>query len=418
MSKRKTPILRFKGFNNAWEQRKLGDIVTPIKTYSLTRAFETLKNTNFKYIHYGDIHTGKAKIIQNPSTLPSIKKNDNYITLKPNDIIIADASEDYKGIADAAILKDCGNYKIVAGLHTIAIRPNSCNVSSFIYILLGRDDFKHWGYKVGTGLKVFGITLKNFLKYKTFYPSLNEQKRIGNLLNLVDNLLVLQKRKYEELKLLKKALMQNMFADNAFYPNLRFKGFVYKWKQYKLNDLGYTFSGLSGKSKKDFGHGKAQYVTYMNVFSNPIANLEMTEHIEIDNKQNSVKYNDIFFTTSSETPEEVGMSSIWLGKETNTYLNSFCFGFRLTKRIDSYYIAFMLRSPSFRRKMMVLAQGISRFNISKNKVMNIKILLPKISEQKRVGITIKKVDNTVKLQVKFINKIKKFRKFLLQNMFI
>ena len=274
----------------------------------------------------------------------------------------------------------------------------------------------NWNNIEGTTIK--RLYNKDILTTHISVPNIKEQKRIGNLLNLVDNLLVLQKRKYEELKLLKKALMQNMFADNAFYPNLRFKGFVYKWKQYKLNDLGYTFSGLSGKSKKDFGHGKAQYVTYMNVFSNPIANLEMTEHIEIDNKQNSVKYNDIFFTTSSETPEEVGMSSIWLGKETNTYLNSFCFGFRLTKRIDSYYIAFMLRSPSFRRKMMVLAQGISRFNISKNKVMNIKILLPKISEQKRVGITIKKVDNTVKLQVKFINKIKKFRKFLLQNMFI
>ena len=64
-----------------------------------------------------------------------------------------------------------------------------------------------------------------------------------------------------------------------------------------------------------------------NVFSNPIANLDKTEPIEIDNKQNEVKYGDIFFTTSSETPEEVGMSSVWFENKANVYLNSFCFGF-------------------------------------------------------------------------------------------
>ncbi|QGV04651.1 restriction endonuclease subunit S [Lactobacillus acetotolerans] len=393
-----------------WEQRKLGDIAKIVGGGTPSTKNSQYWNGNINW--YSPTEIGKnAFVNESKKKITKAGLQHSSAKLLPKNKTILFTSR--ANIGDLAIMTSDGATN--QGFQSWVIDQLKIDIY-FLYSL--GNILKNQAIKLAYGSTFLEISNKNVKNLQLKIPNIQEQKKIGSLFKIIDELLTLQERKYEELKLLKKALMQNMFADNAFYPNLRFKGFVYKWKQYKLNDLGYTFSGLSGKSKKDFGHGKAQYVTYMNVFSNPIANLEMTEHIEIDNKQNSVKYNDIFFTTSSETPEEVGMSSIWLGKETNTYLNSFCFGFRLTKRIDSYYIAFMLRSPSFRRKMMVLAQGISRFNISKNKVMNIKILLPKISEQKRVGITIKKVDNTVKLQVKFINKIKKFRKFLLQNMFI
>lgn len=128
------------------------------------------------------------------------------------------------------------------------------------------------------------------------------------------------------------------------------------WEQRKLGDVGTTFTGLSGKTKEDFGHGNAGFVTYMNVFSNPIADLTQCEKVEIDSKQAQVKCGDIFFTTSSETPEEVGMSSIWLGKQPNIYLNSFCFGYRPSIPTNPYYLGFMLRSASVRKKFILLAQ--------------------------------------------------------------
>lgn len=80
----------------------------------------------------------------------------------------------------------------------------------------------------------------------------------------------------------------------------------------------------------------------------------MTESVEIDAKQNQVEYGDIFFTTSSETPEEVGMSSVWLGNEANVYLNSFCFGYRPVTELAPYYMAFMLRSPNVRKNSYFL----------------------------------------------------------------
>ena len=186
-------------------------------------------------------------------------------------------------------------------------------------------------------------------------------------------------------------------SNNEQKPPIRFNGFTEPWEQRKLGDMGTTFSGLSGKTKEDFGHGDAKFVTYMNVFSNPISDPSRTESVEIDTSQNAVQYGDVFFTTSSETPEEVGMSSIWLENSENTYLNSFCFGYRPTVEIDPHYMAYMLRSDTVREKIIYLAQGISRYNISKNGVMQIEVPLPSLHEQKLLGEYFRNLDNLITL---------------------
>ena len=185
--------------------------------------------------------------------------------------------------------------------------------------------------------------------------------------------------------------------EKKLVPKLRFPGFTEPWEQRKLGDMGKTFNGLAGKTKEDFGHGAAQYVTYLNVFQNTMSDLSMTEKIEIDKSQNEVQYGDILFTTSSETPEEVGMSSVWLGKMLNTYLNSFCFGYRPMVDIDHHFIGNLLRSSYVRNKMKILAQGISRYNISKNKVMDLEIALPSKEEQKLIGSVLNYTDNLITL---------------------
>ena len=200
-------------------------------------------------------------------------------------------------------------------------------------------------------------------------------------------------------------------------PSIRFRGFEDAWEQRKLGEMGQTYTGLSGKTKDDFGHGQARFVTYMNVFSNPISNPEMTEPIEIDPKQNEVEVGDVFFTTSSETPEEVGMSSILLEKRGKTYLNSFCFGFRPSEKIDSYYLAYMLRSESTRAKIILLAQGISRYNISKNKVMEIAVSLPSLDEQKMIGQYFSQLDYLITLHQRKFEKLTNVKKSMLEKMF-
>lgn len=156
----------------------------------------------------------------------------------------------------------------------------------------------------------------------------------------------------------------------------------------------------------------------MNVFSNPISNLTGTDKIEIDKKQNEVKYGDVLFTTSSETPEEVGMSSVWLGNSSNIYLNSFCFGFRPTKKIDPYYLGYLLRSQTVRRKIMVLGQGISRYNISKNKLVDISITVPSYEEQQKIGMSLNNQDMRITDQIQNIKRLKLLKKHLLNKLFI
>ena len=184
-----------------------------------------------------------------------------------------------------------------------------------------------------------------------------------------------------------------------------------------MGELGYTFNGLNGKSKDDFGHGSAKYITYMNVYKNPIATLEELDLIEIDKSQNEIKKGDILFTTSSETPEEVGLSSVWMYEITNIYLNSFCFGFRLEQKISINYMAYMLRSNSIRNKITLLAQGISRYNISKKGMMNIEVFLPSYAEQTQIGNFFKQLDDTIALHQGTLEKYQKLKVSYLEKMF-
>lgn len=216
-------------------------------------------------------------------------------------MIVADASEDYKGIADACIVNTISNsYKIVAGLHTIAFRPKSKLCSKFLYFYLSTDIFKHFGYKTGTGLKVFGISYKELAKFKLKEPSATEQKKIVKLLFLIEKAIHLQQRKLELLRTLKSGLSYKLF-NKKHLNNLI---------QISLDQIGQTYSGLTGKSKKDFGHGHAFYVSYLNVNQNEIGNPKQIDRIEIDKKQNLVQKNDIFFTISSETPESWANKSL------------------------------------------------------------------------------------------------------------
>ena len=200
-------------------------------------------------------------------------------------------------------------------------------------------------------------------------------------------------------------------------PKLRFKGFTDPWQQRKLGELGFTYSGLSGKNKSDFGHGSAYFVTYLNVFSNPIADCYGIEAVEIDDKQHKVITGDIFFTASSETPEDVGMTSLWLGAQDNLYLNSFCFGYRMTANHNSIFMAYSLRSPQFRSKIQLLAQGISRFNISKKKVMELISTFPSLSEQIRIGEFFRVLDDLIAAAKKKADLLKLKKRYYLQAIF-
>ncbi|MDN5095739.1 restriction endonuclease subunit S [Aliarcobacter butzleri] len=192
------------------------------------------------------------------------------------------------------------------------------------------------------------------------------------------------------------------------------------WNIYFFEELGSTYNGLSGKTKEDFGEG-LPYITYMNIFSNSKIDINNYELVKIENNesQNVVKYGDIFFTVSSETLEEVGLSSVLLDNvEQNMYLNSFCFGFRLNnfKTLLPEYARFLFREFNTRKRIKFFANGTTRINISKVKLMKLKLAIPPIEEQKKISDILSTVDKKIAFVEENINATEELKKGLMQKL--
>lgn len=155
-----------------------------------------------------------------------------------------------------------------------------------------------------------------------------------------------------------------------------------------LGDIGEFFGGLSGKTKEDFKNGNAKYITYKNIFSNHKTNLELCEFVKIkeNEKQNSLKFGDVLFTISSETQNECAMSSVICQEiKEPIYLNSFSFCFRPKENLLlPDFCAYLFRSSAVREKLIKTANGVTRFNVSRKKVAEIKIPVPSLEVQNKI----------------------------------
>ena len=148
-----------------------------------------------------------------------------------------------------------------------------------------------------------------------------------------------------------------------------------------------------------------------------MASNQELDSIEVDYKQHEVKYGDVFFTISSETAQDVGMSSVWPFKIRNVYLNSFCFGLRVNTKFNLRYLASILRSSVYRKQIVPLAQGISRFNISKNKVLKTVISVPPIREQECIGSLFRCLDSLIAAAERKVRLLRKKKHAYLNHIF-
>lgn len=409
---RKEPNIRFKGYEDEWEQHKLSDVIS---LYG-GNAFSSIDSVQYgaRWLKIANVGIGQLKWGEE-SFLP-ISYLDEYPSyrLKIGDYVMALTrpilNKELK-IAEITEENILLNQRVARLIFT--------GDEKFGYQLLRKQSTVKMIENELAGTDPPNLSGNTLNHIDVRISNLEEQNKIGEYFSSLDNLITLHQRRLDLLKVTKKSMLQKMFPkDGERVPEIRFAGFTDEWEQRKLGEMGDTFTGLSGKTKEDFGHGEAKFITYINVFGNVISNPRGVESVEIDNKQNQVKYGDVLFTTSSETPEEVGMASIWLEKTENVYLNSFCFGYRPNVEFDVYYLAFMLRSQEIRKKFMLLAQGISRYNISKNKVMEMNVLVPELNEQRKVGTFFRNLDNFITLHQRELDLLKDLKKSMLQQMFI
>ena len=243
-------------------------------------------------------------------------------------------------------------------------------------------------------------------------PPIEEQRKIAAILTTQDRVIELKEKRLAEKQRQKKYLMQQLLTGKKRLP-----GFSGEWKSVIMGEIGATFSGLSSKSKEDFGQGKP-YIPYINIYSNSIIDTKKLEYVRIsdEERQEKVKYGDIFFTTSSETPDEVGMSSVLLSGVDEVYLNSFCFGFRLYdfSVLLPVFAAQYFRGDAFRSIIKVLAQGATRYNLSKNNLLKCRLSLPSIREQTAIAEILSAADREIDLLRQDIEQEKQKKKALMQ----
>ncbi len=287
----------------------------------------------------------------------------------------------------------------------------------FIYALFQNIDWKNYNEASG----VPSLSKSTIEKIEVFVPSLPEQTKIANFLTAVDDKITLLTKKADLLSQYKKGVMQQIFSQE-----LRFKdddGLEFpEWEEKTLGEVGNSFNGLTGKSGDDFGIG-LPYITYKQIFDAnqiDVTNFSFVR-IDKDEKQNKVQFGDVFFTTSSETANEVGICSVLLcAVENDVYLNSFCFGYRI-KSFDlfsPYFASHFFRSPDFRLNVIVLAQGSTRFNISKINFMKIKIKLPSLPEQNKIANFLTTIDEKITNNQTQLDAVKLYKQGLLQQMFV
>ncbi len=265
------------------------------------------------------------------------------------------------------------------------------------------------------GLAQKHFNVGEYKKLRLFLPPLPEQKRIAEILSTWDVAIETTEKLLANAEAQKRALMQQLLTGRR-----RLKGFEGReWKRRTLGELGEPYGGLSGKSGDDFGQGKP-FITYMTVFSRSRVDVNAMQFVEIgpNEKQHRVRKGDIFFTVSSETPDEVGMSSVLLDDVGEAYLNSFCFGYRLNslKTLRPEYARHLLRGPQFRRDIRKLAQGATRYNLSKRQLMHLHVELPPFEEQERIVRILDAEDKKVEAYRRDIEMLRAEKRSLIQQL--
>ncbi|CAC8124697.1 TPA: restriction endonuclease subunit S [Staphylococcus aureus] len=412
--KKNVPELRFPGFEGEWEEKKLGEIFqiisgsTPLK--SNKKFYE---NGNINWVKTTDLNN--SKVTHSKEKITEYAMNSLKLKLVPKNSVLIAMYGGFNQIGRTGLLKIDAtiNQAISALLMNHETNPE------FIQAYLNYQ-VKGWKRYAASSRKDPNITKKDIEQFKVPYVSINEQQKIGEFFSKLDRQIELEEQKLELLQQQKKGYMQKIFSQELRFKDENGEDYP-EWEEKQLGELGVTYAGLSGKAKEDFGFGKDVYVNYVNVFKNNIATLEMVENVSIKpgEKQNNVKFGDILFTTSSEVPHEVGMSSVWLYEKDNVYLNSFCFGFRTTVSfINPIFLARYLRSFEMRKLITILAQGSTRFNISKKELMKLIVKIPRLDEQNRIINLFSILDGGIELQSMKVRKLKKRKQGLLQKMFI
>lgn len=394
------PNLRFPEFQGEWEKKSLGEIGDSFigLTYKPT---DVVSKGGFIVFRSSNIQNG----CMDYKDIVRVNKNvkEKLIT-KKNDLLVCARNGSARLIGKNAILHEADANQTF-GAFMMVFRSDK---NHFVHQLLNTRRYSSQ-VSENLGARINQITSSDLSSFEFFFPTENsEMNKIAALLDLLDERIATQNKIIDKLQSLIKGLNDTLYAQHSDEVMTSFA------------ELGTSYSGLSGKSAQDFGSGKP-FITYLNVYSNNIINKNDFQYVAIKDgeKQNIVEYGDVLFTLSSETPNEVGIGSVFLGKE-KVYLNSFCFGIHITNKEVAFspYLSYYVSSTAFRKFIYPYAQGSTRFNLCKADFEKASIKLPTLENQKRIYSILSHIDNKIITERQMLDLYNSQKQYLLRQMFI
>lgn len=392
------PNLRFPEFIEEWKIVSLKDIAV------VNPKSEPLQN-KFFYIDLEAVEKGELKKIQEILQEEAPSRAQRVIS---NNDILFQCVRPYQKNNYIHRVPNTSNIQWIASTGYAQIRTTES--PNYIYHLLNTDRFNRKVMVRCTGSSYPAINSED-LSTIHFYLSTDkkEQCKIARLLDLLDERIATQNKIIEKYESLIQAICETLIESEQHKVELSF------------NDFGKPYSGLSGKSAEDFGNGWP-YITYMNVYQNQIIDITDVGLVKINEteQQSVVRYGDILFTLSSETPDEVGMGAVYLGDAYPLYLNSFCFGVHITdeSKIFPPFLAYYISTKSFRKAVFPLAQGSTRFNLQKSDFMKKKFLFPTVEKQNKIYSVLKAYSDKLSIEKNIANLLCEQKSYLLRQLFI
>ena len=406
------PKIRFKGYNDEWEQRKLGDWGNFYYGRSCPK-WSVTEDATIPCIRYGELYTkfgAKIDRVYSYTNMPP----ENLRFSRGTEVLIPRVGEDPMDYNHCTWL----SMQDVAIGEMISVF-NTDNNPLFTATMFNATLQNEFAMRVEGG-SVTNLYFEKLKNIEVSFPSIPEQKKIAAYFENLDRLITLHQRKCDEMKTLKKYMLQKMFPQNGQkISEIRFEGFTDEWEQRKLGELGSLKNGMNF-SKEAMGIG-FPFVNLQNIFGNnviDVINLGKAMASNSQLKDYNLLNGDVLFVRSSVKLEGVGEAALVPQNLENTTYSGFIIRFRDEYGLDNNFKRFIFGIESVRNQIMAQATNSANKNISQTVLENLCLKIPNKSEQEKIGLYFSDLDNLITLHQRKCDELKSIKKFMLQNMFI
>ena len=407
------PAIRFKGFTDEWEQRKLGDIASSFE-YGLNAAAKEYDGVN-KYLRITDIDDSSHAFRDDDLTSPDIDLSsaENY-RLQEGEILFARTGA---SVGKTYIYKEFDELVYFAGfLIRAKIKPEYD--AEFVFQNTLCSTYEKYIQITSQRSGQPGVNAQEYAEYSFLLPSCAEQKKIGNLLRQIDDLITLHQRKYDKLTNVKKSMLEKMFPKNgSCYPEIRFKGFSDAWEQRKFSDLVLIERGGSPRPIDDYITDSSDGLNWVKIGDAPEQGRYITKTAE------KIKPEGLSKTRQVQPGDLILSNSMSFGKPYIMGING-CIhdGWLLIRdiksRFDLKFLCHMLGTDKMLDQYRMFAAGSTVNNLNKELVGNTTVSLPSIEEQRAIGEYLESIDNLITLHQRELEKLKNIKKSMLEKLFV